>query len=56
MDVYKHTYTGVGRSRFEVPVENTVINNNTRINSVLCTHNCEPTFAHLCIKHYTSKC
>ena len=24
---------------------NTIINNNTRINCVLCSHNCKPTFA-----------
>ena len=39
-----------GKSRFTVVcTENTTINNNTTINSVLHTHNYKPTFAPSCI-------
>ena len=45
-------YAGVGKSRFTVlcmEKHNPRINNNTRINCVLCTHNCKPTFACPCM-------
>ena len=49
--IYTHTYTyeGWGKSRFTVVhIESNTINNHTRINCVLCTHNCKPTFATPC--------
>ena len=40
--------TGCGKGRFTVVYieNNTILNNNTRISSILCTHNCKLTFAH----------
>ena len=56
-DIY--AYTGEGKSRATVVhIENdTIINNNTKINSVLGTHNCKATFANPCIYFvYLSVC
>ena len=36
---------GWGKVGYSVHKENTVINKNTRINYVSCTHNCKPTLA-----------
>ena len=43
-----YSNTGVGKRRFTVvtQINTTIINNNTRIDSVLHTHNCKPVSAH----------
>ena len=43
--------TGWGKSRVTVVCmeNNTIINNNTRINTISCTHNCKCTLASTCI-------
>ena len=47
-ETFASVYTGVGKRRFTgvLQINNAIINNNTRINSVSHTHNCKPTFAH----------
>lgn len=46
LNTFVRMYAGVGKSRLIVHKENNpIINDNTRMNSVLCTQNCKPTFA-----------
>lgn len=56
-EFYQDKYTGVGNSRFTIYMKKKKKSHagydyNTRMNSVSCTHNCEPTVAHPCIANF----